>query len=165
MTAESALAKIIDDAIDDQINTADIILLLVNPDFLASDYCYNREMSRTMERHEAGVAAVIPVILRPCDWHEAPFGKLLASPLDGRPVTQWPDRDQAFLQVARAIRGVAEHIRGKSAHHPASSSLIAANEHTTTTSTIIRSSNLRITKHFTERDKDKFQQDAFDYMA
>ncbi|MGB8988216.1 MAG: toll/interleukin-1 receptor domain-containing protein, partial [Candidatus Sulfotelmatobacter sp.] len=84
-------------AIDSHINTADVILLLVSPDFIASDYCYEREMKRALERHQQGDARVIPIILRPCDWHDLPFGKLLATPKDGRPVTMWPNIDQAFL--------------------------------------------------------------------
>jgi hypothetical protein len=91
-------------AIDEHVDADNIILLLVSPDFLASDYCYDREMERAMARHHAGDAIVIPVILRPCDWHGAPFGKLQATPLDGKPITLWSDRDEAFLQVARAIR-------------------------------------------------------------
>ncbi|WP_244245718.1 toll/interleukin-1 receptor domain-containing protein, partial [Pseudomonas aeruginosa] len=101
----------IDTAIDEHINSDEIILLLVSPDFIASDYCYNIEMNRAMERHHAGEAIVIPVILRACDWHYAPFGKLLGTPQDGKPVTQWPDRDEAFLQVAKEVRKAAENLR------------------------------------------------------
>ena len=63
--------------------------------------------SRAMERHEAGTARVIPVILRPVDWHTAPFGKLQALPKDVRPVTTWKNRDEAFTDVARGIREAA----------------------------------------------------------
>src|SRR5690606_32218635 len=98
----------IDATIDAHIDSDEIILLLVSPDFLASDYCYDIEMTRALARHEAGAAKVIPVILRACDWHHAPFGKLLAVPRDGKPVTQWPDQDQAFLEVAQAVRVAAE---------------------------------------------------------
>lgn len=101
----------IDAAIDEHINSDEIILLLVSPDFIASDYCYNIEMKRAMERHQAGEAIVIPVILRACDWHYAPFGKLLGTPQDGKPVTLWPDRDEAFLQVAKDVRKAAEKLR------------------------------------------------------
>ena len=87
------------------LESADIVLLLVSPDFLASDYCYEREMLRAVERHKAGACTVIPVILRPCDWHDAPFGGLLAAPKDGKPITQWPDIDAAFLDVTTAIKG------------------------------------------------------------
>jgi tetratricopeptide (TPR) repeat protein len=96
--------------IDEHLNSSDIILLLVSSDFLASDYCYDVEVKRAMERHEAGEARVIPVILRPCDWQSAPFGKLEALPKDVKPVTRWEDRDEAFLDVARGIRIVAEEI-------------------------------------------------------
>jgi len=89
------------DAIDRHVESDDIILLLVSPDFLASDYCYDREMTRAMERQGRGQAIVIPVILRACDWQGAPFGKLNATPPDGKPITQYADRDQAMLEVAR----------------------------------------------------------------
>ena len=79
--------------IDDHLNTVDIVLLLVSADFLASDYCHDVEMSRAMERHERGEARVIPVILRPCDWHGAPFGSLMAMPPDGKPVVKNATQD------------------------------------------------------------------------
>ena len=59
--------------IDAHLNTADIILLLISPDFLASTYCYDLEMKRAMERHDQDHARVVPVILRPCDWQNSPF--------------------------------------------------------------------------------------------
>jgi TIR domain-containing protein len=92
--------------IDTHLNSSDIILLLVSSYFLSSDYCYDVEMKRAMERHDAGEAIVIPVILRPCDWHNASFGKLQALPKDGRAVTIWSNRDKAFLDVAQGIREV-----------------------------------------------------------
>ena len=100
------------DVIDHHIDSDDIILLLVSSDFLASDYCYNREMTRAMERQQKGEAIVIPVILRACDWHAAPFGKLNATPPDGKPITQYADRDQALLEVAKAVRAAAERLAG-----------------------------------------------------
>jgi hypothetical protein len=104
----------IDDGIVRELELADIILLLVSPDFLASEYCYGVEVARALNRHAAGEARVIPVILRPCDWRTAPFGKLLASPTDGRPITKWPDQDDAFLDIARAIRAAARPMDGAS---------------------------------------------------
>jgi hypothetical protein len=96
--------------IDTHLNTAHVILLLISADFLASDYCYDVEMKRAMERHEAGEARVIPVILRPVDWEGAPFGKLQALPTDAKPVTEWPNRDKAFWDVARRIRAAVEEL-------------------------------------------------------
>jgi len=65
-----------------------------------------------MERHEAGEARVIPIILKPCDWHTAPFGKLLALPKDGEAVTDWTNQDSGFLAIAKGIRSVTTEIRG-----------------------------------------------------
>ena len=79
----------LDDAISAELERADIVLLLISSDFLASEYCYAREMTRALERHREGVCVVIPVILRPCDWTDAPFAGLMALPTDGKPVTQW----------------------------------------------------------------------------
>jgi len=101
--------------IDTHLNTAHIILLLISADFLASDYCYDVEMKRAIERHEAKEARVIPVMLRPCDWKGAPFGKLQALPKDAKPVSSWSDRDQAFLNVAQGIRATVEELAGSSA--------------------------------------------------
>jgi hypothetical protein len=53
---------------------------------------------------------VIPIILRPVDWRTASFGRLQALPRDGRPVTRWPDQDEAFLDVAHGLRAVAEEL-------------------------------------------------------
>lgn len=94
-------------AIDDNLNTAGIILLLISADFLASDYCYSIEMQRAMERHEAGEARVIPIILKPVDWAGAPFGKLQAFPTNAKPVTTWSNRDQAWTNIAQGIRQAA----------------------------------------------------------
>jgi hypothetical protein len=96
--------------IDDHLCTANIILLLISADFLASDYCYDVELTHAMDRHDAGEARVVPIILRLVDWHSAPFGKLQALPKDGRPVTSWANRDEAFFDISRGIRSVAEEL-------------------------------------------------------
>ena len=100
-----------DGEIDAHLKSADIILLLVSSDFLASNYCYDIEVTLAMERHEAKAARVIPVILRPCDWTSAPFGKLQGLPKDVTPVRKWSDQDEAFLDIAKGIRRAAGEIR------------------------------------------------------
>ncbi|CAN7665087.1 toll/interleukin-1 receptor domain-containing protein [Aminobacter sp. LjRoot7] len=157
----------IDKAIDERINRDDIILLLVSPDFLASNYCYDIEMKRALERHAAGEAIVIPVILRPCDWHPAPFGKLNATPPDGKPITKWADRDEAFLEVAKALRGALKKLGAATATDDTNASGRTAPilHATATRSTGPRSSNLRTTKVFTERDRDRFKLETFEYLA
>jgi class 3 adenylate cyclase len=96
--------------IDRYLSAAQIILLLVSADFLASDYCYDLEMRRAIERHHVGSACVIPVILREVDWHDTPFAKLQVLPKNGKPVTSWSNRDEAFADVARGIRQKAEEL-------------------------------------------------------
>ncbi len=99
--------------IDENLNQADVILLLVTPNFLASDYCFDVEMKQAMGRHELGEACVIPVIVRPVDWHGEPFAKLHCLPRDGKPITRWPDRDEAWLDVVKGIRKAAEAFAGR----------------------------------------------------
>jgi hypothetical protein len=103
------------DHISEHLESARIILLLVSASFLASDYCYGKEMGRALEKHEAGEATVIPVIVRPCDWHEAPFAKLQGLPKDGKAVTSWPNKDEAWTDVAvklrRAVRAMTANPR------------------------------------------------------
>ena len=96
--------------IDDHLNDAHVILLLISSDFLASDYCYDVEMTRALERHDSGEALVIPVILRAADWQTGPFSKLQALPKDAKPVTSWDNRDEAFTDVARGIRAAVEEL-------------------------------------------------------
>ena len=72
--------------IEAHLNSAHIILLLVSPDLMASDYCYSIEMKLAMERHAAKTARVIPIILRPTDWKKAPFSKLQVLPSNHRPI-------------------------------------------------------------------------------
>jgi hypothetical protein len=107
--------------IEKHLNTAQIILLLISSDFIRSDYCSSKEMTRAMERHNQGEAQVIPIILRPCLWQKEPFGKLQALPTDAKPITsaQWRDLDEAFLDVAEGIRKVAEEkLREKPPESP-----------------------------------------------
>ncbi len=108
----------LDDSIQASLEAADVVLLLVSSDFLASAYCYSKEMARAMEKHQAGDAHVIPVILRHCDWHAAPFGGLLAAPKDGKAITSWPDIDEALADVARQVRRVVEEKSARSRKQP-----------------------------------------------
>lgn len=93
-----------------RLSTADLILLLISPDLINSDFCYRREMRIALQRHAKGQARVVPVILRPVDWLTTPIGKLLATPKNGRPVTTWQRRDDALLDVATSVRCVAEEL-------------------------------------------------------
>jgi len=100
--------------IDTYLENAQIILLLISADFLASDYCYDVELQRALERHSIGEAHVIPIILRPVDWkQDLTLSSLQALPTDGKPITTWPSPpyyDEAFEDIAQGIRQVVENL-------------------------------------------------------
>ena len=153
-----------DGEISEYLEEANIILLLVSPYFIDSDYCYEIEMKRAMERHEQGSTIVIPVILHPCDWHDMPFGKLLACPKDGKPISKFPNMHDGFLDVTTAVKKAAAKLRPS----------ISASQSRTAISDIgqksklihpARSSNLRLKKEYTDRERDRFLADAFEYVA
>ncbi len=98
------------DEISKELETADIVLLLVSIDFINSKYCYDIELERALERSDEGSAIVIPVILRACLWQGAPFSKLQALPKDAKAVTSWSDQDEAFANVADGIKQAAERL-------------------------------------------------------
>ena len=154
----------IDQTINHHLESDDIIILLVSPHFIASDYYFDREMTRAMERHEAKEARVIPVILDHCDWKSAPFGKLLAVPTDGKPIAMFSNQNEAFLEVATAVRTAIEELTPISPSSP--SEIVTINDvlppkKPTTT----RSSNLRLKKSFTDQERDDFLESTFEYIA
>ncbi len=90
--------------------SAQIILLLISADFMASDFCYSTEMTQAIARHDADQARVIPIILRPVLWKGAPFAKLKILPTDAKPVTRWPTHDDAFEDVAIGIQEAVDDL-------------------------------------------------------
>jgi tetratricopeptide (TPR) repeat protein len=114
--------------IDSALERANVVLLLVSSDFLASDYCYDKEMMRALQRHEQGSARVVPVIFRPCDWQSSPFGKLQALPRDGQPVIGYPNVDTALTEVAVALRAIADEMRDGAATPPAIPGIVSTEQ-------------------------------------
>jgi hypothetical protein len=96
------------DEIDKHLYSADIILLLVSASFLAAKSIQEHELTTILRLQQTGRAHVIPLILRPVNWQDAPFGHLEPLPRDGQPITTWRDRDLAWLDVARGIRALIQ---------------------------------------------------------
>lgn len=94
--------------IDENLESADIIIFLVSSSFLASDYCYDVEVKRAIERHKEGSAKIISIIVRACDWEECEFSQFQAVPKDALPITKWEDKDTAWLD---AVKGIKTHIQ------------------------------------------------------
>lgn len=153
----------LDETIDAYLNAADVILCLLSPDFIASEYCYSREMERALERHHRGEAQVIPVVLRHCEWRKTPLKVLRATPRDGTPVKAWADLDEALLDVTTDIRQAVESRLGER-------QIKTPQEMDTTTATEVaetrlpRSSNLHISKALTDRERDDYIEHTFDFI-
>jgi len=100
---------VLDDEINLELEAADLFLLLVSPDFIASDYCVEREMRRALERHDAGEARIVPIIVEPCDWAAMPqLRRLKAVPKDGNPISEWANANNAFLNVVQELRKIID---------------------------------------------------------
>lgn len=99
------------DGIDEALAEARLIICLVSPDFIASQYCWDVELPYAMSRHEAGVARTVPVIVRPVDWEETTLGRLHALPSGAKPITTWGNRDMAWTDVAKNLRRVIRELR------------------------------------------------------
>jgi TIR domain len=154
--------KPIDHEIDAQLEASQIVLLLVSSYFLNSDYCYDREMMRALERHKAGDAVVIPVIVHPCDWKHAPFGRLRATPPDGKPISKFPNIHDAYFAVATDVRKAIEGITpARILQAPAERPSPAPS----TGKVKMRSSNLRIKREFSDKEHDDFIDATFEYIG
>jgi CheY-like chemotaxis protein len=106
--------------IDEQLQMADLVLLLVSKDFIESDYIFGNELTVAMQRHQAGFATVVPIIVRaididPEDREALPFLSLQGLPTDMRPVTSWSNRDEAWTNVAKGLRATVKVIHEKKA--------------------------------------------------
>jgi len=159
-------------SIDENLRSADIILLLVSADFIASEYCHEIEMREALARHERKEAVVIPVILRPCHWEGLLFGKLQAATKDGKPVEKYQSYDDAFLEITRNIETIANKISTQRNNQTSKIQTITASPRSFGTSHqdsqrsfLPRSSNLAIPKAFSDHDKDSFVSDSFEYIA
>ncbi len=109
------------EVIEKRLSAASLILLLISPNFIDADYCYGIEMQRALEKHQANEARVIPILLRPVDWQGAPFARLQPLPINGKPITTWSNRDEAFASVAASIRQTIEDLPRLAVHAPRTS--------------------------------------------
>ena len=154
--------KEIDSTISSELESSNIILLLISAYFLASDYCYEKEMTRALEKHNDGSAVVIPVILHPCDWQSSPFGNLRATPTDGKPVSMFANPHEAFVIITKDIRGVGDSLKMKDSTLPGGQ---IVPEFSIDMSPKPRSSNLRLKREFDDHERDEFLENTYEYIA
>lgn len=155
----------IDAQVRSALENAELVALLVSPDFLASDYCYDVEMQAAVARHEKGEARVVPIIVRDCQWQRTPFGRLMALPTDGRPIMsgRWTDKDEAWTVVARGVEAAA---------HASCASPGAAPRSFEPPKVLVPATNAEAApmgvvskKHFTDKNRDAFRNSVFEFVA
>lgn len=101
------------DEISNNLEGADIILFLISPDFIASDYSYEIELQRAIEKHDKQESVLIPIIIRHSSWLNSPVGNFQALPREGKPISSWRDKDEAWLNVYEGIRNICLDFKGK----------------------------------------------------
>lgn len=107
------LGGMVDEDILRQLQTADIVLLLVSPDFVASTNVYDKEAQEVLQRYEQGGKTVIPIIVRTTPkWQELPLGKLTALPHGGKPLEDWPSKDKFWEAVILGLEiAITTHLQ------------------------------------------------------
>jgi hypothetical protein len=151
--------------IDQALQQAELVLLLVSASFLASDFCYRIELAQALDTARAGRTRVVPIILRPCDWTDSAIGQLKALPDNGRPVTQWADRDDAFTQVARALRAL---VCVPVAPPPARTEAVAPQPLQPVAAVAAQKavhSTVTLARRFTDQDRHDFLSATFEYIT
>lgn len=151
---EILAGDVLDDQIARELEAANLFLLLVSPDFIASDYCVEREMQRALERHDAKDARVVPIIVEPCDWASMqPLRRLKAVPRDGKAISEWANANTAYLNVVQELRRIID------AEERSTQDL--ATPEPTSTAPSIGIARYRVQKDFDEIDRAEFRDAAF----
>lgn len=100
----------LNEIIQEELNTSDIIIFMLSSDFLDSYYCYDIEMKKAIEREKRGECKIIPVIVRACMWDETPLKNFLAFPKDGKSIEQYERKDDAYLEIAKGVREIVQSM-------------------------------------------------------
>lgn len=149
--------------IEQEIEQAQVILLLISADFIKTDFCYKVEMLKAIKRHKNGDACVIPVILRSCMWQEVAIegiklGDLQVIPTNLTPISEWTSLDKAFTHVSSQLFGIIQSTQ----QQRSSTNLIAEEikvHEALNTSTYSNISNNFDSKKLRQRKIDRFQRD------
>ncbi|MCA9710523.1 MAG: toll/interleukin-1 receptor domain-containing protein, partial [Myxococcales bacterium] len=97
-----------------QLEVADVVILLISPDFMASDYCFSKEMVQALQKYEKDRGVPVPIIIRPeSTWHQHQIGQHQALPRDGRAISKWPDPDDAWENVTQGLQALLEDLARK----------------------------------------------------
>ncbi len=138
---------VIDDDISLSLDSSGLFLALISPDFLASNYCFDKEMKRALKLNDQGKLRIVPIIVQPCDWKASPLRKFKAIPKDGKPVAEWTNENNAWLSVIDELRRIIERA-------PVGASNLQRQGDGTTP-------KYRLKRDFDEVDKAEFRDTAF----
>src|SRR5665213_815088 len=94
----------LDDEIGNELKKAEIFLAIISPDYLASSYCYDIEFQEALKLFNMGQLKIVPIIAQPCDWTSSPFGKFKAIPKDGKPISEFMNDNNAYLNIIDELR-------------------------------------------------------------
>lgn len=145
--------------ISEQLESSQLFLALASPDFLASHYCYDKEMTCAIARHDAGKTVVVPVILEPCDWLSSPLKQFKAVPRDGKPISEWTNQNAALLDVVSELRRLVGSPSGSGA--PMTSALSVEQPASARSSA---GEKYRVRRTFDRIDRDDFRNQAFEVI-
>jgi len=146
----------VDEEIATQLEKCGVFLALVSPDFLHSNYCYEREMQRAIKRHEAGELRIVPIIVEPCDWKASPLRRFKALPKDGKPISEWTNENAAYLDIVAELRRITQYeLDAEPSARPES----------TSHSDVAPHSKYRVRRDFDEIDRGDFRRTAFQEIS
>jgi hypothetical protein len=137
--------------ISSALSDSDIFLAIVSPDYLNSQYCYEKEFQEALKMQERGQIIIVPIIAEPCDWKSSPFGSMKAVPKDGKPVSEWTNENVAYLNIVDELRRL---MNAKQFPRKAFG--------TTNVPIQIPTKNYKVKRDFTEVDRLNFKEDSFE---
>lgn len=140
----------IDSTIANAHDTSTVFMPIVSPDFLASDYCYEKEMQAALEKAERGEMTIFPVVAEPCDWLSSPLKRFKAVPKDGKPISEWTNANNAYLDITQELRRLAS----------AGGRKVVSTRMTKGTVTAV-ASRVKIRRDFSSIDRAKFRDAAY----
>ncbi|MGJ8561243.1 MAG: toll/interleukin-1 receptor domain-containing protein [Litorimonas sp.] len=149
---------VLDNEIDMNLEGSDIFLAVVSPDFIASGYCYDKEMTKAIKMHDAGEIIIVPLIVEPCDWINTPLQRFRATPKDGKAVSEWSNQNSAFLDVVSDLRKVFTNV-----NHEKSDPSLSISEKVV--AAVTTKASYRTKKDFDKIDRIQFKKAAFQTIA
>jgi len=143
----------LDSLIKEALASSELFLALLSPDYISSDYCYDKEFEKAQKMQDIGKLIIVPIIVEPCDWQKTPFGKLKALPKDGKAISEWTNQNLAFLNVIDQLRQLTQ---------PTKSSAFFEARLEGETKKLMK--NYKVKKFFSEVDNFSFKESSFEVI-